>query len=1066
MGQQSDRSLIKQFIASSDSLGNLGDYKNAILFRKKALNLQQFQSPSPYLDLVSNYRILGYFHRRWGKLKESFFYQNKAVVLANEKLDPNHSELAKAYNGLGGYYFGQHQYKEAYEYFEKALNISLTSNSDEISDYYNNVGIAQQALGNAEAAMATYKTALAHNLKHLGFYNKKTADNFDNLGTLYYGLNQFKNAILHLDSAEMILDSLYPVGHDNFAGMYNNKGAVYNSMGNHRKALDYLEKSLALYEKYGGGNHPETANIYANIGLLLQDKGDWDKALAYFSKALTIRESNLGKKNPRVAKTHLYLGNCYLEKLDFDNAFRELSTSLSIFQKVPNIAPSEMADVRNGLGSYYEKIGNLPEALSQYNLALKINGSKLELNDPDVANSYARIGKVHLLEEEFDKAHEYFEKANDIRLKVYGNKHADVAESFALLATSCPKDEKRFLGYLEKAYRAINFDISEDQSFERVYSPIVLLKIFQANGSLLYDQYLENKHPNYLNEADRIFSLAISLINFIKTSLEQPGSRLALQDNFYLIYENAILIKNELNKQSGDVQYLKEAFQVAEQSNAILLMEAIKAVEAERFAGIPDSLIKLEQQYKTDLSFLEKLRFEEELKNGTGNHKTIQEINEKIFQVHALQHELIAHFKKHHENYFKLQYEPKIVSIERIQKHLLRPDQSMVAYFVGETNLFAFIISRNQFELVHINKDFPLEIWVEEFRNSIYRFNPADSNSAYLNQKLANIGYELYQLIFEPLAEKIKTSALVIVPGGTLGYLPFDALLSQPTEAYNDFDSFEYLIKKYSISYSYSATLLDEMKKGHHLKTPFMAFAPIYFGDTLAVSRSDDPWRAVLAQLRFNIQEALEIHEMMGGEIFLANSATEENFTENASRAGILHLATHGKSNDRHGEYSYLAFYQTADSTENELLFVKNLYEMEIPASLVVLSACETGIGELQRGEGIVSLARGFSYAGAASIVTTLWSIDDNASANIMVNFYRYLKEGKPKDIALRTAKLDYIQSNQGNNRTHPLFWAAFVPVGNMDPITSGWPWWVFVLIGIIAFGTIWFTIKKNKKEE
>ena len=288
------------------------------------------------------------------------------------------------------------------------------------------------------------------------------------------------------------------------------------------------------------------------------------------------------------------------------------------------------------------------------------------------------------------------------------------------------------------------------------------------------------------------------------------------------------------------------------------------------------------------------------------------------------------------------------------------------------------------------------------------------------------------------------------MPGGVLGYLPFDALLATPTDQFNDFDNFDYLINRYSISYTFSATLLEEMMSGHHRKKPFVAFAPAYHGDTLNVSRSDDPWRAVLGQLRFNKMEATQIHQMMGGQIYLDSMATEEQFMKVAPKAGILHLATHGKSNDRHGDYSYLAFYQTSDSTENELLFVKNLYEMDISASLVVLSACETGIGELQRGEGIISLARGFSYAGAASILTTLWSIDDNASASIMVGFYKNLKDGDPKDIALRKAKLAYIQKNKGNNRTHPLFWAAFVPMGNMQPVSGGWPWWVFVGIGAL----------------
>ena len=157
----------------------------------------------------------------------------------------------------------------------------------------------------------------------------------------------------------------------------------------------------------------------------------------------------------------------------------------------------------------------------------------------------------------------------------------------------------------------------------------------------------------------------------------------------------------------------------------------------------------------------------------------------------------------------------------------------------------------------------------------------------------------LFELIFKPVEKFISTESIIIVPGGVLGYLPFDALIATPVEDYQEFGSFDYLINKYNISYSYSATLLNEMSKGNHKQSPFIAFAPVYHGDTLNVSRSNDPWRAVLGQLRFNVQEAKDIHEMMGGQIFLDSLATEEQFMKVASKAGILHLATHGKSNDQ-----------------------------------------------------------------------------------------------------------------------------------------------------------------------
>jgi CHAT domain-containing protein len=326
---------------------------------------------------------------------------------------------------------------------------------------------------------------------------------------------------------------------------------------------------------------------------------------------------------------------------------------------------------------------------------------------------------------------------------------------------------------------------------------------------------------------------------------------------------------------------------------------------------------------------------------------------------------------------------------------------------------------------------------------------------SYLHQKYANIGHELYVELFEPLVPYLKNKALVIVPGGVLGNLPFDALLASQAEQYDVFDRHDYLVRSYQISYAYSATLLREMKEGGRKKGRFLGFAPSYRGDTLNVR--SDPWRAILGKLRFNRDEVIAIQKIMGGDIFLDTAATEARFLEKAPAAGIIHLATHAKANDRNSDYSYLAFYQIQDSLENELVFVKNLYNLRIRAALVVLSACETGVGELQRGEGVISLARGFSYSGAASIVTTLWSIDDGASAEIMVSFYRYLKKRLPKDEALRNAKLDYLNRKKNTNLSHPLFWAAFTPVGDMSPVKTGYGWWAYALLTVSLLGFLYW---------
>lgn len=157
--------------------------------------------------------------------------------------------------------------------------------------------------------------------------------------------------------------------------------------------------------------------------------------------------------------------------------------------------------------------------------------------------------------------------------------------------------------------------------------------------------------------------------------------------------------------------------------------------------------------------------------------------------------------------------------------------------------------------------------------------------------------------------------------------------------------------------------------------------------------------------------------------------------------------------NDKNSDLSYIAFTQHGDSTnQEELLYLRELYDLEIPADMVVLSACETGIGELQNGEGVISLARGFTYAGAKSIITSLWNVNDQKTADLMVDFYRNLKEGQQKDNALANAKRSYLQQTSGN-LAHPFYWAGFIPIGNMDSIELTPTWFENkpMLIGLFS---------------
>jgi CHAT domain-containing protein len=366
---------------------------------------------------------------------------------------------------------------------------------------------------------------------------------------------------------------------------------------------------------------------------------------------------------------------------------------------------------------------------------------------------------------------------------------------------------------------------------------------------------------------------------------------------------------------------------------------------------------------------------------------------------------------------------------------ILEEDQALLEYFVGDSSIFIFRIEKDYYEVKEVKRDFPLEEWVQQLRDNISQPLPF-AYEAYLE-----VAPKLYEKLIAPVAEGLPEK-LVIVPDGILGYIPFEALLTGKPDVNNLYaaERLPYLLREHQVSYCYSATLLKEMKEKKHRKAPtreLLAVAPFATVDTvlsshlgqsdwLASTRSDTLWGLPYTQAELDsIQRVFETDAFYGAE------ATEASFVERAGDYRILHLSTHGKADPRVGDYSYLAFYPQPDSLENELLYVRDLYNLQLNADLVVLSACETGTGELQQGEGIISLARAFAYAGAKSIATTLWQVNDQSTQELMARFYQHLKSGMTKDAALRQAKLDYLD---GHNDTgaYPFYWAAFIGVGDM----------------------------------
>ena len=411
--------------------------------------------------------------------------------------------------------------------------------------------------------------------------------------------------------------------------------------------------------------------------------------------------------------------------------------------------------------------------------------------------------------------------------------------------------------------------------------------------------------------------------------------------------------------------------------------------------------------------------------------QVIYKMNSKIFDLKLAYDELISKIEKNYPSYFRIKYRSEIPSIQEIQYNLLSPGQGLVEYFVGDSSIFIFTIDKHNFQGYKIKKDFALEEMVYDFHQttSIHSVMASALQDS-INQRYIYLAVKLYEKLFKPIITAVP-SRFTLIPDGILGYIPFEALLVEKPTQSNDFRSHQYLLRKYIISYNYSAALLKEFLNQNHAeeKKNFIGFAPQFKDNRLySVDRLD------LGPLKFNVPEIEMLQSMTGGDGFVNEEATEENFVKHANKYKIIHLATHGAANDLVGEYSYLAFTEKEDTLENELLYAKDVYNLKLNAELVVLSACETGLGNMKHGEGIISLARGFSYSGASAIVPSLWQINDTKVVMFMEFFYQNLKKGMDKDMALQNAKIQYINNNS-NLVAEPFFWAPFILIGNVNPI-------------------------------
>jgi CHAT domain-containing protein len=379
--------------------------------------------------------------------------------------------------------------------------------------------------------------------------------------------------------------------------------------------------------------------------------------------------------------------------------------------------------------------------------------------------------------------------------------------------------------------------------------------------------------------------------------------------------------------------------------------------------------------------------------------------------------------------YFKVKYDDYTPTLEEVQ-NTLRGNDVLLEYFWGNKSVFVLGIDKDQVIFKKVAPSDSVKRLINEF-NSHFEGGGAKLDLTTF-QAFAMRSHALYNTLIGPVVFLLNEKKnLRIVPDGLINLVPFETLISTRGPSYNavNYKDLSYLLYDYTVSYTYSSTLLQHTKRSANNSPEILAMG--YTSENPPSSQGN------FSNLSGSSEELnLLARYFENGTFLKGKDATEDNFKRLAATSSIVHLAIHGQGDINQDYSASLFFYMMPNSSEDGELHSYELYNLKLNADLAVLSSCESGLGKGYKGEGMISMASAFAYSGCQSILFTLWKLNDSQSVYLMDSFYKYIAEGKRIDEALSNAKIDYLKNADGIT-ANPQIWASFVGYGSMDPVVE-----------------------------
>jgi CHAT domain-containing protein/Tfp pilus assembly protein PilF len=1004
---------------------------------------------------------LGIIMQKTRNNKKAYAYYRNAFAKGKAIWGPDSSQMAYCYFNVSFELRETGKLDSAFLYLQMARKI-WTKQFGETNDY---VIMTCNKLAFLLIDMSKFKEALSWLLKvkdlrilKYGANSPNVAGSYGNLGSLYHIVGDYDKSIENLEKSLALYQKTSPLDNKNIAACYNNMGLVYNDLGDLNKAMECQKKALQIRLASLPALHQDIAASYNNIASLHYDKGEFREGLNCEKKALAIKRAIMDENNPLIAKSINNIGLFYYEESEFSEALQWQQQALEMRRKVLPEDNPDIAESYTNIGNIYRKQKDFRQALIFLNKALYINRKIFGDKHETTADAYLNIGSVQEDMHQYDSALVYHRKALNILTSNFGSKHPSVADCYFNIANVflCKKNLDSALHYNDSALQSVvkNWKTSAPVvkiPFDSVVYKPQYFRIMGLRAEILLASSIAHENKANRIEALAIHKYLVDLADWIRSNLFEQDSKLIFTQELPDIFSKAIDNCFALFHSSKDSDYLNDAYAFSEYLKAGVLTESIVESEAEKYAGIPDSLILKEKKYKIDVN--RKEAWIHELSTQPDRQNEADSLESALFQSKQNFKILKDSIQRSYPKYYELKSKPQVPLVSEISG-ALKPDEAVIEYTLSDSLLFIFTFTDKLCTLQKVAFADSMHEDIKHFLAAINKIKLAEVN---------RLAPRLYNVLVRPIADLFESKKNVhIVPDGQLWLVPFETLFPVSTELNtDDFSNHDFLIKHNAISYHVSGSLWFKNRKKTHEpqdKTlyDFIGFAPVFddhyakgekakdviYTDTLGMEMAmrtagENTWQ--LRPLPYSRNEVEDIQALFlkkhkSSEIFLYKGASKQNFESEAKKGRIIHIASHAIMNTSEPELSGIFFAQGDTLNQwnalkdGHVLFSGETYNLDIRTNLLVLSACETGTGKIRGGEGVISLSRGFIYDGVPNIMYSLWKIGDKNTYSLMTAFYKFILSGLSYSKALQQAKLELIKEPA---LAFPKNWAGFELVGN-----------------------------------